>query len=190
LKTKIIFFATALLFVLYYRSWKHNEKRAPSSVKLAKNDSRPLSEQPLVALKSDCNKLKKSYLHLDELRTKSKLDLRFENTHKEVGGKVYRLRHFYKDGPEGEIETYLVYQEDQNENAKIIEKSSYKKGNLYSKIELNKGKILYHEEGVDLPQNGSDVLFLHYINNQLMGMQGTVNSQNEAENIDCRYQQE
>jgi hypothetical protein len=52
---------------------------------------------------------------------------------KKIGGTIYRLRHFFKDGDEGEIETFLVYQEDQNETPSIVEKSHYNKGKLYKK---------------------------------------------------------
>ena len=146
------------------------------------------SELVLINQKSDCEILKTPYAHLDELKKNEKLDLRFENTHKKVDNKIYRLRHFFKDGDEGEIETFLVYLEDKAEMARIIEKSSYSKGPLYTKIEEAKGKILYHEEGVNLSESGT--LFLHFINNQLMGMQGILENQNDHKNIDCRFQQE
>ena len=60
-----------------------------------------------------------------------KLVPRFENIHKKVEQTIYRLRFFYKDGEEGEIENFLVYKEDSSENPHLIEKSPYKKGPLY-----------------------------------------------------------
>jgi hypothetical protein len=124
-----------------------------------------------------CEEAKKTYDNLDLLKKKNKLDLQFENTHKKVLTNIYRLRRFYKDGDEGEIETFLVYLENIEGNAKLIEKTPYKKGPLFLKIERYDGEIIYHEEGLNL----NDDLFLHYINNQLMGLEG--------KNIDCRFQQ-
>ncbi|MDO9182740.1 MAG: hypothetical protein Q7U04_10040 [Bacteriovorax sp.] len=154
---------------------------------LTKNLARELI---LINQKTDCEKLKKDYAHLDELKKNEKLDLRFENIHKKIDSKIYRLRHFFKDGDEGEIETFLVYLEDKSEMAKIIEKSTFTKGVLYKKIEEAKGHVLYREEGVNLSENVSGTLFLHFINNQLMGMQGVLQTQEDHQNIDCRFQQE
>lgn len=186
------------VFFYWLQSYGHkslNAFRAFSPIKIQEKEdldySKKLtSELLLVNQKSDCEILKKPYAHLDKLKKNEALDLRFENTHKKIENKIYRLRHFFKDGDEGEIETFLVYLEDKAEMARIIEKSSYTKGQLYTKIETTKGKILYHEEGVNLSENVSGTLFLHYINNQLMGMQGVLQNQNEHKNIDCRFQQE
>lgn len=186
------------VFFYWLQSYGHkslNAFRILTPVKLQEKEDLAYSkkltrELVLVNQKSDCEILKKPYAHLDELKKKEQLDLRFENTHKKIGDKIYRLRHFYKDGDEGEIETFLVYVEDKTEMARIIEKSSYTKGVLYIKVEEQKGKILYHEEGVNLTENVSGTLFLHYINNQLMGMQGVLQNQNDHKNIDCRFQQE
>lgn len=148
------------------------------------------SELVIVNQKTECEILKARYFQLDQVKKTEKIDLRFENTHKQIEKKIYRLRHFFKDGDEGEIETFLVYLEDRAEMARIIEKSAYKKGTLYKKIEEASGITLYHEEGINLNENVSGSLFLHYINNQLMGMQGVLQNQNDHKNIDCRFQQE
>lgn len=131
-----------------------------------------------------CNTLKTTYANLEWLKKNKRPDLRFNNTHKKIGTKIYRLRHFFKDGDEGEIETYLVYLEDSLENASIVEKSSYQKGKLYLKIEAQEGQILYREEGLNLGEH----LFLHYVNNQLSSAQG-IGPENSKEFVDCRFQQ-
>ncbi|MDD4975624.1 MAG: hypothetical protein PHY93_14805 [Bacteriovorax sp.] len=201
-KKKIFLYAPMILiigvFFYWLQSYGHKSLNAFRELTPTKTQEKEdlayskilTSELFLVNQKSDCEILKKPYARLDELKKTEKLDLRFENTHKKIANKIYRLRHFYKDGDEGEIETFLVYLEDKAEMARIIEKSSYTKGTLYTKIEEAKGAILYHEEGVNLSENVSGTLFLHYIKNQLMGMQGVLQNQNDHKNIDCRFQQE
>jgi hypothetical protein len=110
--------------------------------------------------------------------------LRFENIHKKIGPNIYRLRHFFKEGDESEIETFLVYLEDHEENARIVEKSTYKKGQLFLKIEKTEGEIIYHEEGLN---HGED-LFLHYINNQLREAQGQSDNNPDFKDLDCHFQ--
>jgi len=143
-----------------------------------------MSTQEAASPQSVCLDLKQTYSNIEWLKNTQKLDLRFNNTHKKIGSQIYRLRYFFKDGDEGEIETYLVYLEDSLENAKIVEKSSYKKGKLFLKIESFPGEILYREEGLNLGDN----LFLHYINNQLMSAQGLEENASKKF-INCRFQQ-
>ena len=203
-KNKISIYVYALIifvisvFFYWLQAYGHKSLHPFKNLNYAKTEekedrdtSKKLSTE-LVSInqKSECDLFKKNYAHLDELKKNKKLDLRFENIHKKIDRNIYRLRHFYKDGDEGEIETFLVYLEDQKERTRIIEKSSYKKGPFYLKIETTKGQILYHEEGVNLSENDSGNLFLHYINNQIMGMQGVLQNENEDKNIDCRFQQE
>lgn len=153
-----------------------------ASVNTSLNTS--LSNQGAVSSQTFCHNLKQTYSNLEELKNNQKLDVRFNNIHKKIGSQIYRLRSFFKDGDEGEIETYLVYLEDSLENAKIIEKSSYKKGKLFLKIESLPGETIYHEEGLNLGDN----LFLHYVNNQLMSAHGLKENSNKKF-VDCRFQQ-
>lgn len=178
-----------LIGVLAYVHYTPNTRNTPTSSRSA-----PQSSSASVAklnLNSEatlpqaaCNTLKKSYANLEWLKKNQRPDLRFNNIHKKIGTQIYRLRHFFKDGDEGEIETYLVYLEDSLENARIVEKSSYKKGKLYLKIESLEGQILYREEGLNLGEH----LFLHYVNNQLSSAQG-IGPENSKEFVDCRFQQ-
>lgn len=131
-----------------------------------------------------CDKIRKAYSHLNSLIKNQSNDLRFENIHKKIGSNIYRLRHFFKDGDEGERETFLVYLEDFEENAKIVEKSTYQKGRLFLKVEKSEGEIIYHEEGINHGNN----LFLHYINNQLREAQGQSDENVEFVGLDCHFQ--
>jgi hypothetical protein len=133
---------------------------------------------------STCEEVKLSFSDLNSLIKNNLSQLRFENIHKKIGSHIYRLRHFFKDGDEGEIETFLVYVEDFEENAKIVEKSTYSKGHLFLKIEKSKGDIIYHEEGLNFGEN----LFLHYIDNQLREAQGQPDGNTDFKNLDCHFQ--
>jgi hypothetical protein len=123
----------------------------------------------------ECDELKKTFAQMPH---DSAYTLRFSNVHKSIGKTIYRLRHFFKDGDENEIETFLVYKEDSQERASIVEKSTRTKGSHYLKIENAPGQIIYHEEGY----SSTDEVFLHYINNKLEGLQ--------SDETDCKYQQE
>lgn len=131
--------------------------------------------------KSDpCLELKNEnspYATLDRLKAKEKINSRFENVHKRLDGKVFRLRRFYKEGQEGEKPKFLVFEEDKNEEGVLKESSDYKPGNLYQKILEANAEVIYSEEGVQTA-NG---LFLHYIDGKLHALQGTIKNKN----LDC-----
>lgn len=191
-KNKLPWIALIILLIGVWAYVTSNpERESASSSKPAPHPSSPSvahlnSNSNLAAAlpQAACNTLQKSYASLEWLKKNQRPDLRFNNIHKKIGTQIYRLRHFFKDGDEGEIETYLVYLEDSLENARIVEKSSYQKGKLYLKIEAQEGQILYREEGLNL----GDHLFLHYVNNQLTSAQG-IGPSNSKEFVDCRFQQ-
>ncbi len=146
------------------------------------NENQAPRHPPLNSISADvslptarCSVGKLKYNDLSQLKKENPPLFRFSNIHKKIGGTIYRLRHFFKDGDEGEIETFLVYQEDQNETPSIVEKSHYNKGKLYKKIEDSTGELLYQEEGYNLEQD----TFLHYINGKL----SSIHSQSE----ECQY---
>lgn len=174
-------------FFYWLKNYAHNSLFGANITTVVSQQSKPQtpstqeieSNKASITSKNDCDLFKQPYLNLEKLRSDKKLNSRFENIHKRIDNKVYRLRRFFKDGDEGEIETYLTYVEDKDETARVVEKSSYKKGDFFKEIESAKGQIIYHEEGL----NVSDNLFLHYINNELKGMQGVF----ETKNVDCRF---
>ena len=110
---------------------------------------------------------------------------RFTNIHKNINGQIYRLRTFFKEHAEGETPVYLVYKEDQNEEAHIIETSNYKKGREFLKIEKAKGEILYTEKGLSIGDDQS--FFVHYVNSELKGFQGSFPQNPTLANVDCRF---
>lgn len=110
---------------------------------------------------------------------------RFTNIHKNINGQIFRLRTFFKEHAEGETPVYLVYKEDQNEEAHIIEKSEYKKGREFLKVEKAKGEILYTEKGLSIGEDQS--FFVHYINSELKGFQGSFPLNPSLANVDCRF---
>lgn len=134
---------------------------------------------------SICQSLRSSYANLSEVKKKEKVDLRFVNVHKNIDGVIYRLRFFYKDSSENETPTYLVYKENQNDEDILTEKSAYKKGKLYNKIEKAQGEIIYTEEGMNIGKDQD--LFLHYENNVLKDLQGISPFPNEKDFIECRF---
>ena len=97
------------------------------------------------------------------------------------------MRYFLKDSNENEIPTYLVYvyKENQSEKDILTEKSTYKKGKLYTKIEKAQGEILYSEEALNIGVEKD--LFLHYENNVLKDLQGISPLPDEKDFIECRF---
>lgn len=132
-----------------------------------------------------CQSLKSSYQNIEDVKKREKVDLRFINVHKKVDGFVYRLRFFYKDSSENEIPSYLVYKENQNDEDILTEKTLYKKGKLYRKIEKAPGEIIYTEEGMDV--GSAQDLFLHYENKVLKDLQGISPLTKEQDFIECRF---
>lgn len=132
-----------------------------------------------------CQIMLAHYKNIDEVKKIEKFSVRFLNIHKKIDGVVYRTRFFYKDSAENEIPTYLLYKEDQNDEEHLIEKTSYKKGPQFLKIEKAQGEVIYTEEGMNI---GTDQdMFLHYENKILKDLQG-VNPTPEAKDfIECRY---
>lgn len=190
-KNKLLWLTLIILLIgvwaygFYYDLYTPRSSRpAPSSPSVANININSTLILAATLPQAACNTLKTTYANLEWLKKNKRPDLRFNNTHKKIGTQIYRLRHFFKDGDEGEIETYLVYLEDSLENASIVEKSSYQKGKLYLKIEAQEGQILYREEGLNLGEH----LFLHYVNNQLSSAQG-IGPENSKEFVDCRFQQ-
>jgi len=132
-----------------------------------------------------CTSLRANYANLDEIKNNEKIDLRFVNVHKKVDGIIYRLRFFYKDSSENETPTYLVYKENQNEEDILTEKSAYKKGKLYNKIEKAPGEIIYTEEGLNIGLNQN--LFLHFENKVLKDLQGTSPLTEKMGFVECHF---
>ena len=60
-------------------------------------------------------------------------------------------------------------------------------GKFYSDILKMENTIIYHEEGITLADNTIEPLFLHYINNNLIGTQGKKRSNSPDKEIDCRF---
>lgn len=174
-KLKYFFLLLAILclfFSILYFKDPHSFKRANQEGNSFENHLHPQQRLDVVStdsppIQSQCTEWQKKYESLSQLKKGDSPLFRFANIHKRIETTVYRLRHFFKEGPEGEIETFLVYQEDSNETARIVEKGPYKKGKLYHKIEASSGEILYQEEGYNLEED----LFLHYINGKLKTIQ-------------------
>lgn len=165
----------------------------PSETRAENPDSTLLSKDEEASVSHNtadmCQSLRTSFSEIEKIKQSESVDIRFVNHHKKVDGIVYRLRFFYKDSSENEIPNFLVYKENDNDEDILIEKSSYKKGKLYKKIEMALGETLYTEEGLNI---GSDKnLFLHYENKKLKDLQGMIPNQSEkkdrANYIECRF---
>ncbi len=105
---------------------------------------------------------------LATLKSNHASELRMRNKHLQVDGEIYRLRQFYDDGDEGERLTYLVYIEDADEFATIIERSPYKKGSKYLELEKRNAQILFEEEAYSVED-----LYMHYRNGKLIRAAGS-----------------
>jgi hypothetical protein len=152
---------------------------------LSKTPQEAVTSQNSVAQSDNCHSMRERYQNLREVQKVEKTSIRFVNVHKKVDGIIYRTRFFYKDSSESEIPTFLLYKEDQNEEAHLIETSPYKKGPQYLKIEKSLGSIIYTEEGVNI---GADQdLFLHYENKVLRDLQGVDPQRSEKDFIECRF---
>lgn len=110
----------------------------------------------------------------------------FRNVHKKINNTVYRLRFFYKDGDNGNVPTYLVYQEDKSDNEYIIESTPIKKGNIYKRIEKAQGEIIYDSEAYELKDKND--LFIRYENGEVKELQGLLDIEaHERFPLDCIY---
>lgn len=137
----------------------------------------PLQAQAVV---KDCQQLKKEYATLAKLPRGEEASVRFENTHLEYEGAVYRTRTFFKDGENGEYKQFLVYLESSPENAEIIESSSLTPGKLFKKLQTVPTEKIYHEVGATLTSG----LFVQYINDELKMISGA-----ETEHpFDCSFE--
>lgn len=93
------------------------------------------------------------------------LSLRFKNSHLKVEDKIYRLRFFYDDGDEGEIPTYQVFLEDEQEYADLIETTKLSPGPLYQEILKKNVESLYEESGLLNEDNDE---FIHVENKKIL----------------------
>jgi thiol-disulfide isomerase/thioredoxin len=201
-KKIIVLIIVVVIGALFFYNNKKNAEAAKANLNFTTSNDRAASINPDITLSkipeaavtvqntnSDkhgvCQSIRATYQDIDEVKKVEKISIRFVNTHKKVDTIVYRLRFFYKDSNENEIANYLVYKENQNDEDILIEKSTYKKGKLYLKIEAALGEILYTEEGLNL---GIDQdLFLHYENKRLKDIQGVSPLPGEKDFIECRY---
>ena len=204
-KNKILIILAALIIariiIVIWESNKkpdHTEAAALNTQPAQLNDLNPdanLSKAPEEAVTAQnpantsrnemCQIMLGHYKNIDEVKKIEKVSVRFLNIHKKVDGIVYRTRFFYKDSAENEIPTYLLYKEDQNDEEHLIEKTSYKKGPQFLKIEKAQGEIIYTEEGMNI---GTDQdMFLHYENKILKDLQGVRPTPEAKDFIECRY---
>lgn len=189
-KKKIIF-ALAIFTIaqtIYFFQKKDRIKKSDSTIGLENSPTvfAPLPSLqknilPTSSLEKKCSLIKKDFEDSNQVKKNEFISIRFVNLHKKIDGIIFRLRFFYKDGDEGEIPTYLLYEEDANAEEHIIEKTAYKKGELYKKIEKKNGTIIYKEEGMTIPNK--DDLFLHFINGQLKRLQ-------LYPSLDCQFEKE
>ncbi len=152
---------------------------------VANVDNSNFPENEFKTMEEDCLRINQHYSNIESIKKNYKTHLLFTNVHKQIDGKIYRLRFFYKDGDNGEVPTYLVYEEDQNEDELIIENSSQKKGPLYQRVERSQGEVIYNAEAYNLIQNDA---FLHYENGKLKDLQGDLDiSGRGLVHLECRY---
>lgn len=138
------------------------------------------TDQSSTTSSPECLKLNNLYSKLEAIKKMPSATLRYQNIHKRMDGSIYRLRFFYKDGAENERKHFLVYKENQSldgEEAEIVEKSPYKKGPLYLKVERNNEEIVYNEEAFTIGSNQET--FVVYINQKINLIQ--------IQNLECKF---
>ncbi len=131
-----------------------------------------------------CLYFKKQYENIDLIK-KEKHSQRFLNIHKRIDGEVYRLRIFFKETNEGEKMVFLVYKEDIGEIEHIIEKSDYKRGKLFKKVEAEAGDIIFRDEAITL--GDEENLFLHFVNNKIKSIQGRPLEFSSTKELNCQF---
>lgn len=138
---------------------------------------------PIVFEKSECERkldaIEQSH-PLNNLRLQNATDQRMRNLHLQFEGEIYRLRQFYDDADEGERLTYLVYEEDEDEFATIIERTLYQKGPKYQELQQHyqagRAQKLFEEEAYSV-----DGLYLHYRGDKLIHAAGLLG----ASHLEC-----
>lgn len=88
-----------------------------------------------------------SFLFYEENLKTQNTKLRFENLHLKIEDKIWRLRFFFDDGDEGEIPTYQVFLEDENEYTDLIESNKNSPGPKYKEISSKESELIYQEHG-------------------------------------------
>lgn len=91
--------------------------------------------------------------------------LRFRNVHLKIEEEIYRLRFFYDDGDEGEVPTYQVFIEDEQEYADLIETTKLKPGPKYESLLKAKTEKLYEESALLNEQSDE---FIHLENKKVL----------------------
>lgn len=133
-----------------------------------------------------CEEAKKLFGSPQLVKSIYKTNQLFVNEHKDINGKVYRLRHFYKDGDNSQIPTYLLYEEIDDEDAIIIESSSHKKGPKYTEIEQENGLMLHYSEAYEIVKDHD--VFIQFDNGQVKEIQGKLNlSDSEEYFLNCSF---
>lgn len=145
--------------------------------------SKPISKENTLSI-NPCLYFRTQYGDVTELK-KAAHQVRFINIHKKINNEIFRLRQFYKEANEGEQLIYLLYKEDQNNEDHLIEKSAYKKGPKYLKIEKQTGEIIYTEEAFNLGDDQG--LFLHFVNQKLKSLQGLPPDSQFPVPLNCLY---
>lgn len=190
--TSLLFFATIVGIVLcvpnkkktgpYHSTILTNTlKRIPAFV-----SSKPVEKKQNFEI-HNCAELKQKIKKLvEEKELNNIFEERYTNIHKEIDGKIYRLRYFKKEHMEGERPRFILYEEDKNEDAHMIENKDYVKGPNYKKIENGPGDIIYSEKGMVMGEDNHS-LFLHFINGELKSLQGSMPSFTDDAMMDCQY---
>ena len=117
-----------------------------------------------------CRDYQQKFSDLSKIRKNRDLNPVFENIHYQINNSIYRTRSFFKDGNNGLTKIFLTYIEDEEENAKIIERRENTPGPLFLSFKNNKdSRVIFHEKAFfDSKIN----LFLHFINNKIVNLQG------------------
>lgn len=164
-----IFFILAILLLFWEWNTNLKEKLRPlTSYSLTLNSKRSSATQVNSPAKEFCNQYRVRYADISKLKKTKDLQLRFENTHIQINNKIYRLRQFSTDSPEGARKTFLAYIEDEEEYPHIIEKKLYSPGPIFQSLLHEKNSVIYHEEAYLFANSN---FFLHFINNRLTAIQ-------------------
>lgn len=159
---KLIFILLPIIigsfFYLGRRPQKSSELDNPSISKKAdhKAEVAPIKEDP---------KCLESFTFYEQKISALPLSLRFKNSHLKIEDKIYRLRFFYDDGDEGEVATYQVFLEDEQEYADLIETTKLSPGPKYQEILQKNFELLYDESGL---LNKESDEFIHVENKKIL----------------------
>lgn len=143
-KTKIVLLSLVGVALVFFFVKHPKPERTHYQGPLEKSNASDLVEKI-----TSCDSIEKLQLtvFLKKYDENIKPTMSFTNKHIRVENTVYRLREFIDDGENGDILTFQVFKEDQDDFPEVIETTPTEPGEIYKKLLNSKYEILFQEQG-------------------------------------------